>query len=211
MRQDLTYIAVVLDESGSMAPYVADTLGGLNKFIEDQKTQPGECKLTLTKFSTRPKPDIFTDKDLREVAPLTEKDYHPGGLTALLDALGQTVDSLGARLASLPEEQRPGKVIVVVQTDGQENSSMEYTLSRISDMVAHQSTVYSWEFVFMGANVDAFAEAGALGFDPKATLAYDLKHSNEAYTGLSNYCSSSRAGNAVGFTMHDRDAAKGSK
>lgn len=162
MRDDYCDVTIVLDESGSMEPLQQDTIGGVNQFIKDQRALPGQCTLSLFKFNHEDRP-VFTGRPIAEVPHLTIETYQPNGNTALLDALGRAITEAGGRLRAMSEADRPGKVIILVVTDGEENSSRTWTKEKIKEAVELQAHVYKWEFVFLGANVDAFAEAGALG------------------------------------------------
>nr|WP_199222917.1 hypothetical protein [Rhodohalobacter mucosus] len=144
----------------------SDAIGGFNTFLAEQKKQPGEASFTFVQFNTEMEV-VHENKPLNNVEPITDDDFIPGGATALLDAVGFTIDSTGKRLANTPEANRPEKVIVAILTDGQENSSKEYHLSKIKKMIKHQKEKYSWEFIFLGANQDAFSEAYKIGIDNK--------------------------------------------
>lgn len=159
MRQDLTDITVVLDRSGSMHACQSDSEGGLNRFIDDQKKLPGEAVFTLVQFDTEYE-FVHRAVPIRSVPHCT---LVPRGNTALLDAVGRAIVETGERLAKTREADRPGLVVFVIVTDGQENSSREFTLAKVREMIAHQQAVYKWQFTYLGANQDAFAEAGALG------------------------------------------------
>lgn len=211
MKKGLTYVAVVMDESGSMEPVRDETIGGLNTFIEDQKSKPGSCKMTLTKFASSVHSPLFTDRDIKTIEPLTRKDYCPGGSTPLFDAIGTVIDGLGFRLAKLPEEERPEQVIVIIQTDGQENSSRNYNFFQVRDMIEHQKTKYSWNFVFLGADIDAFAQGRMFGIDDKSILSYKKGYSYETFSSVSNYVSTSRSEgkDAAGFSEQDRRVSGG--
>src|SRR5262249_34920935 len=152
MRKDLTDITVVVDRSGSMAACQSDAEGGLNTFINEQKRLPGESLFTLVQFDTEYE---FVHKGIpiRDVPP-----YHlvPRGSTALLDAVGRAIIETGERLRNMKEADRPGLVVFVILTDGQENSSREFQLAKIKEMVQHQQDVYKWQFTYLGANQDAF-------------------------------------------------------
>lgn len=162
VNTNLCEIAVVLDRSGSMGAVRSDAIHGFNTLLEDQKKVPGEATLSLVLFNTN-HVTVHENVALDKVPPLTEASYVPSGGTALLDAVGWTIDSIGKRLANTPEARRPGRVIVAILTDGEENSSREYTSrARVAEMIKHQQEQYGWEFVFLGANMDAFAEAQAL-------------------------------------------------
>jgi hypothetical protein len=162
MRDDYCDVTIVLDESGSMEPLQKDTIGGVNRFLKDQRALPGKCTLSLLKFSHVDRP-VFTGRPIAEAPDLTAETYQPNGNTALLDALGRAIMEAGSRLRVMSEADRPGKVIIMVVTDGEENSSRTWTKEKIKVAVEHQTNLYKWEFVFLGANIDAFAEAGALG------------------------------------------------
>jgi len=172
MKKDFTSINVVMDASGSMAPLTKDTIGGFNNFMTEQRAQPGTAFVTLCLFSTIIKL-IHDCVDLKLVPQLTTDTYRPSGGTALLDAMGVSITEVGKKLAALPEEERPSKVIFLIITDGEENSSKEYTLQTIKDMVSHQREKYSWEFVFIGANMDAINVGANLGVATHNSLNYD--------------------------------------
>ena len=159
MQQDLSEIVIVLDRSGSMSSCKTDAEGGLNSFIEQQKKQPGRALFTLIQFDTEYE-FVHRAKPIGEVphCPLV-----PRGMTALLDAVGRGIAETGDRLSKMDEKDRPGLVVFVIITDGYENSSKEFTKERIKAMIQHQQDVYKWQFTFLGANQDAFAEAGGLG------------------------------------------------
>jgi hypothetical protein len=136
-----------------------DMVGGFNTFIEEQKKLPGECAVTLAQFDDQYEV-VYSGKALVDVPGL---ELVPRGSTALLDAVGRTVNEVGARLKVTAEDQRPERVLFVILTDGCENSSKEFTKDTINQMVTHQRDTYRWEFVYIGANQDAFSEAGKLG------------------------------------------------
>ena len=146
-----TDIIAIIDRSGSMAAIQSATEEGFNGFVREQQSTPGECALSLYQFDDRYEVD-YEDRAIREVPPFA---LDPRGCTALLDALGRTITTRGAHYAGLPEDQRPEKVVVVVVTDGEENSSKEYTLATIKELVSRQKDAYQWQFVFLGANMDA--------------------------------------------------------
>ena len=162
MKDNLTEIVFVLDRSGSMYDLVEDTLGGYNSFIESQKQEPGEAILTTVLFDD--KYQLLHDRvDIKSVEPLTINDYYARGLTALLDAIGKTIDSIGKKLSQTPEEERPSKVIFVITTDGYENASQIFTYDSIKERVNRQKVEYNWEFIFLGANIDSFGVGDSLG------------------------------------------------
>lgn len=171
-KQNFTSINVIIDRSGSMSGLATDTIGGFNGFVAEQKLIPGDVLFTLCTFSYS-STLVHDSVALSDVPDLNPTTYAPSGGTALLDAMGETMDSVGAKLAALPEDQRPSKVLFLIITDGQENSSNKYTASQIKTMVEHQKEAYNWEFVFMGANIDAIAEGSALGISTQNTMDYE--------------------------------------
>ncbi len=161
MNLNLTDITLVVDRSGSMQEIQSDAEGGVNAFIQEQSKHEGEALLTLVQFDTEYE---FVHRGL----PISQvPHYHllPRGGTALLDAVGRAISETGQRLAKMNEADRPGLVVVVVMTDGEENSSREFSKEKVKEMTEHQQQVYNWQFIFLGANQDAFAEAGKMGFD----------------------------------------------
>jgi hypothetical protein len=165
MNNNLSDITIVLDESGSMGAVRDDTIGGLNAFIYQQRLLPGECNLTIYKFAYHTRKMLPTTS-LRGVAQLTTDQYAPVGGTALYDAMHTAISETGARLASMPESQRPGKVLIVTLTDGMENSSKFANAWSVKNMKEHQEKVYNWQFIYLGASHDSFAQGATLGFLP---------------------------------------------
>jgi uncharacterized protein YegL len=182
MKKNLTEIVVVLDESGSMSHGKDDTMGGFNEFISTQKKLPGEVNFTFVKFSDYYK--IINDGvSINHVAALNESNFTPSNSTALLDAVGKTINNIGNRLSNTDENLKPEKVLFVVITDGQENSSKEFTRANIFEMVKHQKEKYQWEFLFMGADVDAWG--GEIGIN--SNVRYSKGDSSRSYKGLSHF------------------------
>lgn len=164
MRNDLTELVYILDASGSMSSLADDTIGGFNSMINKQKEEPGEARITTIVFDSTHK-TIHDHVNVKNIEPLTRNEYCPNGMTALLDALGYTINSIGERLHNTPEEERPGSVIFTITTDGYENSSREFTKDTIKKMIEHQQEKYNWKFLFIGANMDAVTEASTYGID----------------------------------------------
>jgi uncharacterized protein YegL len=158
-RSDLTHIYFLLDRSGSMQSIKTDTEGGFAAFIEEQRSAPGQCRVTLAQFDTH-YDVVFTDLDVADVPAL---DLQPRGSTALLDAMGRLITDSGKQLAATPEADRPGAVIVAIMTDGMENASREWTHPAIKALVEQQSTAYGWQFLYMGADQDAVEVGASLG------------------------------------------------
>jgi uncharacterized protein YegL len=159
MRTDLTDITLVVDRSGSMQSIKADAEGGVNAFIENQAKEPGDALLTLVQFDTEYE---FLHKGV-PIRKVPAYKLVPRGMTALLDAVGRAINETGERLAKMKEEDRPGLVVFVIMTDGEENSSVEFTKPQIKQMIREQQEKYNWQFTFLGADQDAFAEAGEIG------------------------------------------------
>lgn len=166
-----THITVLLDESSSMGHLAEATRAGFNSFLEEQKAGPGRATMTVCKFSSGYK-ILSSMRDIKQVEELTTGTYNPMGNTALLDAMGTCINELGASLAALPEEKRPGKVLFLVITDGEENSSRTFNKKQIAAMVKTQEETYKWNFLYLGANVDAFAESDALGIRASNAIGY---------------------------------------
>lgn len=164
-------IVFILDRSGSMASAINDYIGGFNRFLEDQKSVPGECDVTLVQFDTEYL-KVYEGKPIAGVEPLTLKTFVPRGGTALFDAICRTIDHVGLRLSAKGEADRPEKVIVVILTDGEENSSKEFALRHVKDRISHQRDAYKWEFIFLAANQDAFAAGGSMGISQHLTQNY---------------------------------------
>jgi len=180
MNPNLTDLTVVLDRSGSMHACRDDAEGGLNAFVEKQKQRPGDCCFTLVQFDTEYE---FVHK-ARQIQDVPPHKLQPRGATALLDAVGRAIVETGERLKAMAEADRPGLVAFVVITDGHENSSRDYTKTKIKEMIEHQTNVYKWQFTFLGANQDAFAEAGAMGFAPGAVADYSISRTVGMYEAL---------------------------
>jgi hypothetical protein len=168
MNTNLTEIACVIDRSGSMSSIATDAIGGFNTFLDSQKRLPGQARLTLVLFN-EDYTAVCESADIQSIAPLDHTTYVPTGTTALLDAVGRTIDELGARLAGISETERPGKVLFAILTDGLENSSRRFTLQDVSDRIRHQSEKYRWEFVFLAANQDAIATASRMSIRSDAS------------------------------------------
>lgn len=186
-------IICIIDRSGSMTSIAKDAIGGFNTFLEEQKRIPGEASLTFIQFDTEYEV-VHENMPLNNVPVLDENTFRPRGATALLDAVGKTIDNTGKRLADMSEENRPDKVIVAILTDGQENSSTQYNRSKVKEMIQHQKEQYQWEFIFLAANQDAFAEAISLGINTKDTFNFQATSvgTRSAYKNMSNAVSQYR-------------------
>ncbi len=164
MKKDLTELVFILDRSGSMSGLESDTIGGYNSMMEKQKKEPGEAFVTTVLFDDGY--ELLHDRiNLRGVEAITSSEYYVRGTTALLDAIGKTINKIGNAQKQTAESERAEKVIIVITTDGMENASREYDYEIIKKMVENQKMKYGWEFIFLGANIDAVAEAERFGID----------------------------------------------
>lgn len=220
MRNDLTYIILLLDKSGSMGSVQDATIEGVNSFLRQQRQQPGEAVLHVVQFD-----DVLEVShnyvNLKDAKDLDHFNYQPRGMTALLDAIAETIDNVGSQLASMQENQRPGKVLFVIQTDGNENASEKFSrfangYKEVSAKIDHQRSVYNWDFVFLGANQDAIATASNLSIAPTKALQYNSteRGTYAMLESLTTYASAARsmtdgaAMQIVSFSQADRDANK---
>ena len=171
MKENLTELFIILDRSGSMEPLTADTIGGYNSLIEQQRKLEGEMRVTTVLFDHEY--DLLYDAvDINEIPLLTEDTYFACGSTALLDAVGRTIGAAGLRYSRMLESDRPSKVIFAITTDGMENASCEYTLERVKKLIEQKKKKYGWEFLFFGANIDAFDAARSMGISARQTMQF---------------------------------------
>jgi uncharacterized protein YegL len=205
--KNVTDIVVVLDRSGSMSSVAKDVCGGFDKFVEEQKKGQGRAFLTLVQFDTEYE-FVYRGRDIKDVPKL---ELYPRGCTALLDAMGKAIVETGERFKTMQESERPDKVIFVIITDGEENSSKEYKKSQISEMIKHQTDIYKWEFVFLGANQDAIKEAASYGISAANTMNYKSTQNGYAaiFCSLSSNVGSMRNGSAksMAFSKEDKEKA----
>ncbi len=190
-------IVLIIDKSGSMDAIKKDAIGGFNSFLDEQRDIEGRANVTFVLFDDHYEL-VHNGKDINEVSDLNKNTYKPSGTTALLDAVGRTVDHVGERLDRLKESDKPENVIVFVLTDGKENASSDYTRERIKNMIELQESKYSWEFIYGGANQDAFAEAGGLGIKGKNVFNFDAtgEGTRTVYESSSKLMASYRKGSA---------------
>lgn len=193
MNNDYTHITLVVDRSGSMARLADEASSGINKFIEEQKAFPGKATLTLVQFNTRY--DMVYEGDIQS-APWYRLDS--AGMTALYDAVAKAIEASGSSLANLAEADRPGKVLFVIVTDGEENSSQEHRGEEgrlaIKSMVERQAKDYSWEFVFLAANMDAQLVGAGIGVANAANFAPTNRGVGQTYSSLSHSTRAYRGG-----------------
>lgn len=192
MNRNLTEIIFLLDRSGSMSGFEMDTIGGFNSFIEKQREAEGETLVTTVLFDD--KYEILWNGIKAERAKITKKEYFVRGSTALLDAVGKTIIDVGLRLSNTSEEERPGKIIFVITTDGMENASREFTQAKVKELITHQQEKYNWEFIFLGANIDAAREADNIGISKNNAFKFEASNSGvrDMYCMVSEEVSSRR-------------------
>jgi len=186
-----------------------DAIGGFNCFLKEQKAAGANATLTLVQFDTESTDVVHESMPILEVPDLNHQTFQPRGGTPLLDALGQTIDSTGRALAAIPEASRPNKVVFVVITDGQENSSHQHTKASVKERIDHQSSRYNWQFVFLGANQDAFDEAGAVGIALGNAANFAPARMQAAFAATAaNVASYRRSGNAAKLAYSDDQRAE---
>jgi len=185
-----TEIIFVIDKSGSMAHLAGDTIGGFNGFIESQKALDGKATLTTVLFDTTWK-TLHNGVDIHEIKPMTSSDYSAYGGTAMLDAIGETINQVQNRHDELGSE-KPDSVLFVITTDGEENSSHKFKKSDIEKMIKHQTNGHGWKFMFLGANMDAVKEAQNIGIKADYAVNYDYSaQGTSAVYATMNYMASS--------------------
>ncbi len=172
MNNNLTEIVFILDRSGSMAGLEADTIGGFNAMVEKQKKEEGSALLSAVLFDDES--SVLYDRvDINKVEPMTDRQYEVRGCTALLDAIGGAVHHIANVHKYAREEDRPGKTVFVITTDGMENASRHYTYREVQKMVKHEQEKYGWEFLFLGANMDAIQAARTFGIREDRAVRYE--------------------------------------
>ncbi|MDP2692874.1 MAG: VWA domain-containing protein [bacterium] len=210
MKTNYSHIAVILDRSGSMSSVKEATIAGFNDFLDKQKKTPGEATISLHQFDDVYE-TVYDFANLQYAPLLNETTYQPRNSTALLDAIGKTINNLGVRLGAMTENERPERIIVVIQTDGYENASKEYTKDKINELIIHQRDKYNWQFLFLGANQDAIMTASSIGIQANKSMTYDHSSvgTSNMYMAASNLTSSLRicaveTMEAVEFSEYDK-------
>ena len=175
MKKNLTELVFILDRSGSMAGLEDDTIGGFNAMLEKQKAEPGEAYVSTVLFDNRG--EVVHDRLPLERGPaLTRKEYFVRGCTALLDAVGGAIQHIGNIHKYAREEDRPQRTLFIITTDGMENASRRYDYPRVREMIERQKEKYGWEFLFLGANIDAAKEAARFGISAERAANYHADH-----------------------------------
>ena len=193
----MTELVFILDRSGSMSGLEKDTIGGFNSMLEKQRREPGEAVVTTILFDNET--TVIHDRaPLDGVRPMTDKDYCVGGCTALLDAVGEAIRHVESIHKYIRQEDVPEKTLFVITTDGMENASRRYSYGRVKEMIQKEKKEHGWEFLFLGANIDAAAEAGRFGIDADMAVDYHCDSRGTAlnYEVLSDAITSVRCGSA---------------
>lgn len=212
MNKDYTHITFVLDRSGSMSSCWTETMGGLKGFIEEQKNNKNKCTFTFYNFDH----EVSKTLDFVDMQLVSEKveDFgiSPRGYTSLYDAIGIAIKETGERLAKLPESERAGRVVFVVQTDGQENSSKKYTASKVKELIELQTNQYSWDFLFIGADKTSVLEANrSLGFNSANTAFYGVHNTGDTFDLMTSKLSTMRSADyssykaAAAFSVEEKE------
>ncbi|WP_431797014.1 VWA domain-containing protein [Microbacterium kunmingense] len=199
-----TAMLIVLDRSGSMSMIREDMIGGIEQLIAAQSEETGMLTIDLVTFDTEIElTHHFADPKSVKVELL------PRGGTALYDAIGWSFNGFGHALAELPEHARPGTVLVTIVTDGEENSSREYTAAMVTKMIEHQRSAFDWDVSFLGANQDAIEEARKIGIGAADAIDYDLGAVGAAMSAHAEKLSRRRRGDRTGYTDQERGTARG--
>lgn len=201
MKKDLTELVFVIDKSGSMAGLETDTIGGFNAMLSKQKKEQGEANVTTVLFNHHS--ELLHDRiPVQGIAPMSEREYEVSGTTALLDAIGMAIQKIGNSQKRTSADHRASKVLFVITTDGHENASREYNYDKIKSMVAHQKEKFGWEFIFLGANIDAISAAAQFGISEDFAVEYhaDVEGTRLNYEAVSEVVTSYRKGEKINRT-----------
>jgi len=172
MKKGLTEVVFILDRSGSMSGLESDTIGGYNSMLKKQQEEEGEALISTVLFDDRT--EVLHDrKDLKKVKPITKKEYYVRGCTALLDAIGGAIHHISHAQKAMPEDERPEKTLIIITTDGMENASKEYSYDKVKKMVEKKKEKDHWEFIFLGANIDAVEVARNFGVAANRAVRYE--------------------------------------
>ena len=205
MRKNLTELVFILDRSGSMRGLEKETIGGFNSMIEKQKREAGKALVSTVLFDNVN--EVLHDRvDLRRIAPMTEREYYVRGSTALLDAIGGAIRHIGNVHKYARKEDVPEHTLFVITTDGMENASRFFSSDEVKQMIRHEKEAYGWEFLFLGANIDAVETAGRFGIDADRAVNYhaDAKGTQLNYEVLSDAIGAVRSSRPLGATWKQR-------
>lgn len=205
MQKGLTELVFILDRSGSMSGLESDTIGGYNALLQKQKKETGEALITTVLFDDRY--ELLHDRiNLRGIELITEREYFVRGSTALLDAVGKTINKIINVQKHTLEAERPEHVMFVITTDGMENASREFSYKKLSQMIEHQNNKYGWEFIFLGANIDAVATAKRFGISKDRAADYNADSEGTLlnYEVISETVSCMRANKAISQDWKER-------
>ena len=205
MKKGLIELVFILDRSGSMSGLESDTIGGYNAMLEKQRKEDGEAFITTVLFDD--KYELLHDRiNIRGISPITDKEYYVRGSTALLDAVGKTINKIGNVQKHTAENERAERVMFVITTDGMENASCEFSYEKVRKMIEHQKSKYGWEFIFLGANIDAVATAERFGIskDRAANYNADSEGTLLNYAVISETVSCLRASRPISENWKDR-------
>jgi len=196
MTTNITELVFILDKSGSMSGLESDTIGGYNAMLSKQQKEPGEAIVTTVLFDDNY--ELLHDRiNIKGIRPITEKEYYVGGSTALLDAIGKTIQKISNVQRHTSKELRADKVVLVITTDGMENASREYTPAAIKKMVERQKEKYGWEVIFLGANIDAISAAERVGINADRAANYHADGTRLNYEAVSHVVSEIRANRPI--------------
>ena len=198
IKNGITELVFIIDRSGSMSGLESDTIGGFNAMIEKQKKEDGTCLVSTILFDNTA--DVIHDRiSLSDVKPMTDKDYEVGGCTALIDAIGGAIHHIGNVHKYIRREDVPERTMFVITTDGMENASHEYTSEKVKGMIERQKEKYGWEFIFIGANIDAVETAKKYGIDSDRAVNYchDERGTQKVYSAVSKVVNRFRTGDKL--------------
>ena len=202
---DLTHLYFLLDRSGSMHSITSDTVGGFDAFIDEQRRLPGRCVVTLAQFDEE-FTEVYADRPVADVPSLV---LEPRGRTALLDSIARLVHTAGARLAALPEAERPGTVVVGIMTDGQENASREVTHAEVRALIEQQTRDYQWQFLYLGADQDAIEVGASIGVARTHAVTYGRGKVRDVMAATAGNVASYRAAKMAGVEEAEASALMG--
>ena len=172
MKKGLTELVFIIDRSGSMSGLESGTIGGFNSLLEKQKKEEGEALVSVVLFDDQMEV-LYDRKEIQKVEPMNDRQYYVRGCTALLDAVGGAIHHIGNVHKYAREEDVPEKTLFIITTDGMENASRMYSYEKVRQMVEHEKEKYNWEFLFLGANIDAIRVAGRFGIKPSRAVNYE--------------------------------------